>query len=55
MVLDEDELVVQPSAPASMVVQDPVMKNQRIKEAVKRVGLSFIPLISNYSNHLSLI
>lgn len=39
MVLDEAEPVVQPSTPVPIVIQDPVLKNQRAKEAVKRVSL----------------
>jgi hypothetical protein len=39
MVLDEDEPVVQPSTPVTTVIQDPVIKNQKAKEAVKHVSL----------------
>jgi hypothetical protein len=45
MVLDEDEPVVQLSAPAPKIVQDPVIQNQKAREAVKRVSHRLLLLI----------
>jgi hypothetical protein len=42
MVLDEDEPA--PSPPPVITIQDPVIKNLKVKEAVKRVSDLLFPL-----------